>query len=128
MIVTALHRRVSPPEEMTRSGVAVKDLTGNFNERPVRIQREARHHLQTTHRLHFAHPYRLFALLACLDSDVNRHKGGRAVMLRPVKLDTTGDPRSQQTNQRRFHHFVVVDKVTLTDFIVGTMNTPTELR
>ena len=128
MIVPTLHRRVGPPQEVARRGVAVEDFAGDFNQRPVRVERKAGHYLQAAHRLGLAQPDGLRPALLGLNVDVDRHKGGRAMVLRPVKFNSAGDPRPQQAHQRRFHHFVVVDKIALLDFVIRAMNTSPQLR
>ncbi|MNI53836.1 hypothetical protein D3C73_1086920 [compost metagenome] len=93
MIIPALHCRVCPPQEVAWSVIAVEHFAGYLHQCPVRIKREARHHLQTAHRFHFPHPYRLFTVFARLQSEVDGHKGRWTMVLRPVELNTAGDPR-----------------------------------
>ena len=128
VIVPTLHRRICPPQEVARRGVAVEDFTGDLNQCPVRVKGKPGHRLQAAHRLGLVQPDGLRPVILLLNGDVDRHKGGWAMVLRPVKFDATRDPRPQQPHQRRFHHFVVVDEITLLDFVIRAMNTSPQLR
>ena len=50
------------------------------------------------------------------------------MMLGPVKLDATTDPRTSQTYKRRLHHMVIIHKMTLLDLIISHLDTSTQLR
>ena len=126
--IAAFYRRVGPPQEMTRRGVTIKDLTGNFNQRAVRIKRKPGHDLQTAHGLRFPHPYGLHAVFPALDRKVDRHKGRRAMMLRPVELDTAGDPGPQQPHQGGLHNFIVIHEIALFNLVIRPMYTAAEFR
>ncbi|MNZ29789.1 hypothetical protein D3C78_470430 [compost metagenome] len=126
--IAPLHRRIGPPEEVTRGVVAVEHLAGDLDQRLVRVEGKAGHHLQAAHRLHLAEPDGLGAALVLLDGEVHRHKGGGPVVLGPVELDAAGDPGPHQPHQRRLDHLVVVDKVPLHHLVVGAVDAPAQLR
>ncbi|NUV24535.1 hypothetical protein MS6204_03471 [Escherichia coli] len=80
------------------------------------------------HRLRFADPHRLCTVFMGFEGEINGHKGGRAMVLRPVKLNPTGDPRSQQPHQRRFNDFIVINKIALFHFIPRAMHPTAQFR
>ena len=63
-----------------------------------RPQGESCHALLMEHALHLAHPHRHAAVAVVLNGGVNGHVGAGAVMLRPVELNTAGDPWSRQSH------------------------------
>ena len=48
-------------------------------------------------------------------------------MLRPVELDTAGNPRASKSHKRGFDDVIVVDEVTLFDFVISHLHTSTKL-
>jgi hypothetical protein len=62
-------------------------------------------------RLQFAHPDRLAAVGVFLGLVLHRKKGAGAVMKRDVPLYAAGDPRADQSDQRRLDHVLPVDEV-----------------
>ena len=50
------------------------------------------------------------------------------MMLRPVKFDTTRNPRSCKSHQSRLYHMIIINKMTLSDFIIGHLHTSTQFR
>ena len=93
MIVAAFHRGIGPPQEMTRRSVAVENFALNFDQRFLWIQRKTGHDLQTAHRLNFPQPNRFAAVILLANRHIHRHKRRWAVVLRPVKFNSAGDPR-----------------------------------
>ncbi len=126
--IAPFHRRVGPPEEVARRVVAVEHLASDLDERLVGIEGKPRHHLQTAHRLHLAEPDGLGAALPLRNGEVHRHESGGSVVLRPVELDAAGNPGPHQPHQRRFDHLVVIDEVAIHHLVVGTVDTPPQLR
>ena len=107
---------------------AVVQLPADLNIRLVRIQGERSDSLGPVHLINVIAQERLAAVLVLRDHMVYRHIGRRPVMLRPVKLDAAGDPRSGQSNQRRFDHTVVVNKVIVVCLIQRALDTAAQFR
>ncbi|SSN10131.1 Uncharacterised protein [Klebsiella pneumoniae] len=126
--IAAFYCRVGPPQEMARRGVTIEDLASDFNQRAVRIERKPGHNLQTAHGLRFPHPYGLRAVFSLLNRKIDRLKGRRPVMLRPVKFDSAGDPGPEQPYQGWLNHLIVIDEITLFDFVICPVNTAAKLR
>ncbi len=49
-------------------------------------------------------------------------------MLRPVELNTTGYPRPCQAHKSGLDHMVVIDEMTLADFVLGHLDATSEFR
>ena len=49
------------------------------------------------------------------------------MVLWPVELDATRDPRTCQAHQSRFDDVIIIDKMTLLDLVVGHLNTSAQL-
>lgn len=49
---------------------------------------------------------------------VNRQESAGTMVLGPIEFDASGNPRPCQSHQSRFHHLVIVNKMTLLDFVV----------
>ena len=50
------------------------------------------------------------------------------MVLRPVELDATADPRTGQTHQCRFDNMIIIYKVTLLDLIVCHLHATAQFR
>lgn len=59
---------------------------------------------------------------------IHRHVCRWAVMLRPVKFDTTGNPRTGKAHQRRFDHMVIIYKVVIICFVVSPLDSSAKFR
>jgi len=47
-------------------------------------------------------------------------------MLRPIEFDSTADPRSGKSDQRRFNHFVIVNKIIIIGFIERSLDSSSQ--
>ena len=61
------------------------------------------------------------------DVVVHRHEGRGTMVLRPVELHPTGDPRSEQADQRWLDHALVVEKVVVVGLVPADMDPPSNL-
>ncbi len=127
IVVVHSHGGIGPPEECLRHVGAVVKHALDFKIGAAGTQGETCHTFLMEHAFHFAHPHCHRAVFVFLDSAVDRHIGAWAVVLWPVKLDTTRNPRPGQTDECRLDDMVVVDKVTLLDFVIGHLDTSAEL-
>ena len=91
-----------------------------------RAKGEACHALLVEHAFHFAYPYRHASIGMLFYGGIYRHIGTGAVMLRPVKFDAAGDPRSCQAYQCRFDDVIVIDEVALFYFVISHLHTATQ--
>ena len=126
VLVVHLHSRVGPPKEGLRHVGAVVEAAFDFQIGTARAQREACHTLLVEHLLHLAHPHAHRAIGILLDAGVDRHEGRRTVVLGPVELDSTRDPRADESHQCRLDNVVVVDEVALCNLVVGHLHAATQ--
>ncbi|VTM89225.1 Uncharacterised protein [Raoultella ornithinolytica] len=49
------------------------------------------------------------------------------MVLRPVKLNSSGNPRAKQANQRGLDDIIVINEITLSDLIPRTMHAASQL-
>ena len=127
ILVVHLYRRVSPPQECLWHICAVIQHAMNLQIRTARAQRKPCHTLLMEHFLHLTHPHRDRAILVLLYGTVCRHICCRTVMLRPVKLYTAANPRTQQSHQCRLYHMVIVNEVALPYLVVCHLYPATQL-
>ena len=50
------------------------------------------------------------------------------MMKRPVKLQSTGNPRAQSTDKSWFYDMVLIEKIISIRFIFGSIYLPTDFR
>ena len=50
------------------------------------------------------------------------------MVLRPVELDSSADPRTAEADKSRFDHMVVIDKVIMIRLVVRSLDPASELR
>ena len=94
--------------------------------RTTRAQRESRHSLLVEHTLHLVYPYRNGAVGILLYLCVNGHIGAGTVVLGPVELDATANPRTGKTYKGGLYHMIVIYKVAFLYLIVCHLHTPTQ--
>ena len=78
------------------------------------------------HTLHLAHPHTDRSVGILLNTCVNRHKGGGTVVLRPVELNTTTDPWTQQSYQCGLDDMIVIHEMAVGDLVVGHLHSTTQ--
>src|ERR1700761_1622607 len=87
------------------------------------MQTNTVHPFHSHHRVLIAAPDRDGSVfLIALNRNFYRHEGRRSVMLRPVKLDSAGDPGTSKTNQRRLDYVLTIKKIIATEFVVPDVN------
>ena len=127
VLIIHFYGRVCPPKEGLGQVRTVKHPSLNLQIGTARTQCKACHALLMEHTLHLVNPHRHRTILILHDSGVDRQIGRWTVVLRPVKLDATRDPRTRQTHQGGLDDVVIVHKVTLFDLIVSHLDTSAQL-
>ena len=122
------HCRSGPPQEGLRKRRTVIDLRLDFDVCFSRIERETCHTLGAEHAFHFAAPYSLTAIGELLNHAVGRQEGAGAMVLRPVELNTSGNPRAGQPYQRRFNDLIVIYKMTFFHLVVCHLDASAQFR
>ncbi|CCY64377.1 unknown [Prevotella sp. CAG:1124] len=127
VVVVYCHGGVGPPQECLRHFGAVVEHSLYLEVCVSGPESESCHALLVEHALHFAHPYRHASVAVFLYRAVNGHVGAGAVVLRPVEFDTSRNPWTGQSDQRRLDNVVVVDEVTLLNLVVSHLHTAAKL-
>ena len=126
VVVVNLYGWVGPPQECLWQRGAVAQTALYLKIRTTRAQRESRHSLLVEHTLHLVYPHRNGAVGILLNLCVDGHIGAGAVVLWPVELDATTNPRTSKTYKGGLYHMVVIYKVALLYLIVCHLHTPTQ--
>ncbi len=92
------------------------------------MQRNPDHTLHAVHWFVFAEPDRAAPVLALFDLVIDRHECGRSVMLWPVKLHPSGNPRSQQAYERWFDNVLPVKEIVVIGLVLPDVNPSADLR
>ena len=120
--------RIRPPQKRLRQRGTIIQLAGNFNIRFSRIQRNFGNLTRSVHLIHIMGYDGLASILIFKNRAVDRKIRRRPVMLRPVKLDSSGNPRTKQTDQRRFDYMIVIDKIIPIRFVVSSLDSSSKFR
>ena len=121
-------RDVRPPEEGLRLIRAVVQARIHLDERGIRAQANtvaAAHSLQ---RVDAAVPHGDDAVVVTLDRGVHGQEGRGAVVLGPVELDATRDPRSCEADERGLDDVVAVEEVVVGRLVIADVDAPADLR
>ena len=116
------HCKVCPPHEHLRLICAVVYLYLGFYIASALVNGDSHHTFQAVERFNFTRPYCLFAGFAFFNYGFKRHICCRTVVLRIVKFNSAGNPRSGKTYQSRLNNFVIVYEVIITDFVISAQN------
>ena len=127
VVVVDYNSRVCPPQEGLRERRAVVDSHFYFDVGLIGMQRKALHTLGTEHTLYLAAPHRNTAIGIVLDRIVGRQIGRRAVVLRPVKLNSARNPRSGKPHQCRFYDLIVVNEMAFFHLVVCHVDATAQL-
>jgi hypothetical protein len=92
------------------------------------MQAHAVHAFHSGEWVMVAAPDRFRSLLMLLDLVINGQERGRTMVLRPIELNATGDPRAGQADQRRLDDVLVVDHLVVVGLIENRMNSPANVR
>ena len=120
--IVNLDSGIGPPQEGLRQIGAIANATLNFEISTTRAQGKACHTLLVEHTLHLVYPYGDRAILVLDNGAINGHVGGWTMVLRPVKLDATANPRTSQAYQCGLNHMVVIHKVALLNLVVSHLH------
>ena len=125
VIVVDFNRKVSPPHKRVRYRSLV--IYGYFRAENaaalVYRKRDVAFHLMKI--INLSHKHGFFAVQFTLGV-FDGHKGGGAVVLRPVELYSAGNPRSRKPYHCGLYNFVVIYKVVPVGFIERAMHFPPE--
>ena len=119
-IVIYRNCRICPPKESLRHRSPVVKLSTDFNIGLVRIKRKGCNSLCSVHLVHIIDHNSFASVLVLRNCIIYREICSRSVMLRPVKLNTAGDPGSGESHQSRFDHMIVVYKIIIICFVIGS--------
>ena len=124
-LIVVVHRygRIRPPQEGLRHFGTVVEHPFYFEKSMSRTKREARHPFLMKHPFHFVHPYSDAAVSIFFNRRIYRHISTGTMMLRPIKLNTSRNPRTCQPHQCRFNHVIVINKMTFPDLIISHLYT-----
>ncbi len=128
IIVIHFHSRICPPQKSLRKIGAVKQFNFDFKVSFIRMQSESGHAAGPEHAFHLAAPHGYTSIGILFDAVIDRLESRWTVMLRPVKFQSTRNPGAGQSNQCRFDHLVVINKVPLFGFIECHLNATTQFR
>jgi hypothetical protein len=78
---------IGPPKERLNKRRPVIETNFQLHIRLAGVEADAMHALHARHRIVVAAPHSHRPILFALDLNLDRHKGCRPVMLRPVELD-----------------------------------------
>ena len=109
VVVAAVHRDVRPVDHRLDPGLAVHEDVLGLQHGAVGEQGEADRPLQAAAQLRLADPERLGAVLVRNELPVDRHRGGRAVVVREIPLHAAGDPRAEHADERGLHDVLAVE-------------------
>ena len=123
ILVVHLNGRVGPPKERLGQAGTIAHPPLNLQISTAGSECEARHSFLMEHALHLVHPYRYGTVFILHDGGVDRQIGRGTMVLGPVKLDATRDPRSCQTNEGGFDDVIIIHKVALLNLVVGHLDT-----
>ena len=129
-LIVIIHRygRIRPPQKGLRYFGTVVKYSFDFKKSMSGTKCKTCHSLLMKHTFHFIYPYRDASVGIFLNSRIHGHISTGAMMLRPVKFDTTRNPRSCKSHQSRLYHMIIINKMTLSDFIIGHLHTSTQFR
>ena len=122
------NRWICPPQKCLRKRCPVVKLSPDFDISFSRIQGKGSHYSCAVHLIHISHQQCHTAILMGFCQMIHRHVCRWTVMLRPVKFDTTGNPRTGKSHQRRFDHMVIIYKIIIIRFVVCALDSSTKFR
>ena len=118
---------VRPPEKRLRKGSAVVETGFQFHDGGIGSEANAVRALKPVQRIVIGHPHRHAAVVAALDGDLNGHECRRAVVLRPVELHATREPRSRKPYKRGLDDGVTVEEVVVVvRLVLPDVNAPAD--
>ena len=128
IIVIDGHSRIGPPQERLRDRRRIIQPALNLQIGFPGAKRKSGRTPLMEHPLALIDPHGRAAVFQFLDGPVDRRIGAGTMVLRPVELDASRNPRPGQTDERRFDDMVVVDEMALLDFIISHLDPAAKLR
>ena len=119
---------IGPPKESLGERCPVVRPHLEFDDLAARMQANPVHALHSLHRVVVGAPDRQGTIRVVLDLRVHRHERCGPVMLRPVKLHPTRNPRTGQADQRRLDDILPVKNVIPFRFVPRGMDAASDLR
>src|ERR1043165_4561211 len=92
------NRHICPPQKRLNKRRPIVSAYFQLKDSAFRMQADTMHPFHAGHRIVVAAPYSFRAIGVFFDADVDRQKCRRTMMLRPIELDTSTDPRACQPN------------------------------
>ena len=120
--------RIRPPEKRLGQRRPVVELASDLNVCFVRIESKCGDPLCPVHLIHIVDEKGPAAVLILPDQMVHRHERSRPVVLRPVEFDAARDPWSQQPDQSRLDHVVVIYEVIAVGLVISPLDPSAEFR
>ena len=115
---------ICPPQECLHKSRAVVSPHLQLQVGVARVQAHAMHSLHARHRVVVAAPNRLRAVGVFFNLKVDRQKGRGAMMLGPVKLYATANPRACQPNQRGLDNGLAIDGLVTIGLVLQRVDAP----
>ena len=119
--------RIGPPQEGLRHIGAVVKLPLDLDIGFAGIQGKCAHALGAVHFVDFTDIDCGRTVLVLLIEIICRRIGRRPVVLGPVELNASRDPRPGQTYQRRLDHMIVIDKIIAVGLVVCPLDPAADL-
>src|SRR5487761_2582457 len=94
-------RWVGPPKKSLRERRPIEKLPLYLDICFAWIKRETRHALRSRHSFHFIYPNGFATIFVLFNKMIHFFKCGWPVVLWPVELDSSRDPGTGETDQRR---------------------------
>lgn len=127
VIIVNMDRDVGPSQKGLRQWTAVEKSYLCLHKRVAWSKADTYHAFQSKHRVVLAQPNSIAPAVVLLDIGMNWHVSGGAVMLWPLKLNTTRYPWPQQPYQSRLDDILSVEEVILVGLIEASVDSPANL-
>jgi len=117
---------VRPPEEGLRVAAAIVEADFQFEIGAPGAQADAMHTLHARHGIVIATPHGDGAIGFAFDGYFDGEKSCRAMMLRPVELDSTGDPRASEADKCGLDDVLAIEEIVAVDLVVSDVDAATD--
>src|ERR1039457_5071262 len=108
---------ICPPQERLSQSRASVDPAFEFDIRFDGMQTDSVHALHAVYGIVIAAPDGDRAIRMLFDLRLNRHESRGPMVLRPVKLHASGNPRTSQSHQGRSYDVLPVKEIVAIGFI-----------
>ena len=120
VIIVYGHGKVCPPHKHLRKFGAVVNTNLCFYVTSALIDGYTRHTLHSAKGFNLACPDGFTAIRVVFLYSLKGHVGGGSVVLGPVKLDTSGNPRSCKTYKCGLYNLVIINKIVISHLVKST--------